>query len=130
MQPRRAKARSTVALAAAAAFTFAATAWAGEADVVSVNVTAEKDGTFSFVVGVRHDDEGWNHYADRWEILAPNGAVLETRILHHPNVDEQPSVRSITRVYIPEKWTKVTIRARDNVHGYGGKTQEVALPGR
>ena len=29
---------------------------------------------------VRHADTGWDHYADKWDVVAPDGAVLaETR---------------------------------------------------
>jgi hypothetical protein len=44
---------------------------------------------------VRHEDVGWQHYADRWEVLASGGEVLATRVLAHPHVDEQPFVRNL-----------------------------------
>jgi hypothetical protein len=78
-------------------------------------------------VTVKHDDEGWDHYADRWEVLGPDGEVLGTRVLYHPHVGEQPFTRSLGGVEVPEGVEKVVVRARDSVHGYGGKDVLVEL---
>ena len=56
-----------------------APAWAGEADVVGAEAAQESDGTWRFSVSVRHGDEGWDHYADRWQVETPEGRVLGTR---------------------------------------------------
>ena len=99
---------------------------AGEADVLAVR--AEKRGeTYVFTVTVRHADEGWEHYADRWDILGPDGEVLATRVLRHPHVDEQPFTRSLRSVRIPEGVERVMVRAHDKVHELGGETVAVDL---
>ena len=103
---------------------------AGEADVVNAVATQEAAGTWRFDVTVAHADEGWDHYADQWEVLAPDGTVLGTRVLFHPHVEEQPFTRSLSGIVIPESVTTVTVRARDSVHGYGGATVSLELPGR
>lgn len=102
--------------------------YAGEADVVEVYVKKTGDNVFHFSVAVRHQDEGWNHYADKWEVVAPDGTVLGTRVLHHPHVNEQPFTRSLSGVKIPDDIEAVTVRAHDSVHQYGGKTVAVELP--
>ena len=98
----------------------------GRADVVAVDVRTAGAAAYDFDVTVRHDDEGWEHYADRWEILAPSGEIIATRILHHPHVDEQPFTRSLTGVSVPPEIDVVTIRAHDSVHGSG--TEGVTEP--
>ncbi|MDF1791660.1 MAG: hypothetical protein P1U88_07120 [Thalassobaculaceae bacterium] len=100
---------------------------AGEADVVGVEAHRNGD-TWSFDVTLRHDDTGWDHFADKWEVVASDGRVLATRTLHHPHVDEQPFTRSLGSVVIPESVATVTLRAHDNVHGYGGAVMTVELP--
>jgi hypothetical protein len=105
-------------------------AYAGKADVIEVIVTHTGDGTYKFDVTVHHADEGWKHYADKWDVIAPGGMVLGTRILVHPHVDEQPFTRSLAGVKIPEGIGEVTVRAHDLVHGYGGKTVNVTVPGK
>ena len=105
-------------------------AFAGEADVIEVEVRRIGGDTYKFDVTVRHADEGWEHFANKWEVTAPDGMVLGTRILAHPHVDEQPFTRSLAGVKIPENIDEVTIRAHDLVHGYGGKTVEVKVPGK
>jgi len=103
-------------------------AYAGEAYVIEVNVQRIADDIYNFDVTVRHTDDGWKHYADKWNVMAPDGTVLGTRILAHPHVDEQPFTRSLAGVKIPEDIDAVTVRAHDLVHGYGGKTVKVAVP--
>ena len=115
------------------AFLFTVPAWegeAGEADVVDVRVREQSAGVFSFDVTLKHADEGWKHYADAFEITGPDGAVLGTRTLLHPHVDEQPFTRSLGRVRVPAGLDTVGVRGRDLVHGLGGKTMQVPLPGR
>lgn len=100
-------------------------ALAGKADIVDVRV--ECSVTCTFNVTVRHDDEGWKHYADRWEVLSPEREVLGVRNLYHPHVDEQPFTRSLSGVKIPPGINQVIIRARDSRHGWGGVEKKVDL---
>ena len=101
---------------------------AGEVDVLQVKVKRSGDNVYHFEVTVTHKDEGWDHYANKWDVVAPDGTILGTRTLYHPHVQEQPFTRSLSGVQIPEGIPKVTIRAHDSVHGYGGKEMMVALP--
>lgn len=107
-------------------FSVSATSFAGEADVLQVKAS-QSGSTWSFAVTVQHADEGWDHYADRWEVFTPEGDVLGTRVLAHPHVGEQPFTRSLSGVEIPDGMTEVVVRARDSVHGYGGAELKVQL---
>lgn len=111
----------------AVAIGLAAAASAGPADVIDVEVRPAGASRWSFRVTVRHDDAGWDHYADRWEILAPDGSVLATRVLRHPHVDEQPFTRGLV-AELPAGIDHVRVRAHDSSHGYGGAELRVALP--
>lgn len=111
-----------------AAVAIGAGARAGEADVLRAEATAEGDGGWRFRVTVAHGDTGWDHYADKWDVLAPDGTVLGTRVLLHPHETEQPFIRSLGGVKIPEGVTEVTLRAHDSRHGYGGEKVRVKLP--
>lgn len=124
--------RGIGALAAALVATAlgALAAGAGEAEVLEARAEREAGGTFRFAVTVRHADQGWDHYANAYEVLAPDGSVLGTRVLRHPHVDEQPFTRRLRGVEVPEGVARVRVRARDSVHGHGGETREVLLPGR
>ncbi len=105
-------------------------AFAGPADVLSVAVEATGEDIFRFRVTVKHADEGWEHYANRWEVFAPDGTLLGTRTLYHPHVDEQPFTRELSGVEIPPEIREVVVKAGDSVHGYTGAIQTVPLPGR
>ena len=107
--------------------TAAAPAVAGSADVVAVKVTSTGSELYRFDVTVRHADTGWEHYADKWEVVAPDGRVLGTRTLLHPHVQEQPFTRSLGGVRIPGDVTQVLIRASDNVDGFGQLTKNVRI---
>jgi hypothetical protein len=113
---------ATIAICAAL---MAASASAGEADVVAVEARPA-GGDWRFDVTLRHADEGWDHYADKWDIVAPDGSVLGTRVLFHPHVDEQPFTRS-HGVRVPKDVDTVTVRAHDKIHGYGGAEMTVEL---
>jgi hypothetical protein len=103
------------------------TARAGEADVVAVEAVSEGSGSWRFHVTVAHGDTGWDHYADKWDVVAPDGRVLGTRVLLHPHEAEQPFTRSLGGVEIPAGAGKVTLRAHDSQHGYGGREMTVEL---
>ncbi len=103
------------------------------ADVLFVRAVQQTDGTWTFSVTVQHPDTGWEHYADGWDVVLPDGTVLKpdpeapfTRLLVHPHVDEQPFTRSQSGIRIPADVTRVTVRAHDLVHGYGGR--ELSIP--
>jgi hypothetical protein len=101
---------------------------AGTADVVAADAERTGERTWRVSATVRHADEGWDHYADQFQVLAPDGTVLGTRTLHHPHVDEQPFTRSLSGVTIPDGVDRVTVRARDSVHGHGGASVTVDVP--
>jgi hypothetical protein len=111
-----------------AIWAIASAAQAGEADVLAVQALPDGEGRWRFNVTVAHADEGWDHYADKWEVLTPDGTVLDTRVLLHPHESEQPFTRSLGGVAIPAGIERVTVRAHDSVHGLGGAEAAVALP--
>ncbi len=100
---------------------------AGEADVLTVDVNCNAESICSFLVSVRHDDKGWEHYANRWEILDAGGNVIGVRELAHPHENEQPFTRSLGNVKVPGDTNEVVIRAHDSVHQYGGKELVVRI---
>ena len=100
---------------------------AGEADVVDVRATETSAGVWRLDVTVSHADAGWDHYADRWEVIGPDGAVLGTRVLLHPHVNEQPFTRSLSGVAMPAGVDRLRLRAHDSVHAFGGAEMTVEL---
>jgi hypothetical protein len=101
---------------------------AGEAEIVTARAHPEGTGSYRFDVTLRHSDTGWDHYADGWEVLSPDGKVLGKRVLYHPHVDEQPFTRSLSEVKVPAGTDHVLIRAHDLVHGYGSKQIQLQIP--
>lgn len=101
---------------------------AGEADVVDAKISLSSDGSHHFDVTVKHKDAGWEHYADRWEVLDEHGNVLGERVLFHPHDKEQPFTRSLSGVKIPKSVLSVTIRAHDKQHKFGGKEITLKVP--
>lgn len=107
----------------------ASQAWSGPAHVLEVSAGPSASGQgFDFSVTLRHADSGWDHYADRWEVVGPDGRVLATRTLLHPHVNEQPFTRDLRGVEIPPTTTWVRVRAHDLVHGYGGREVTLSVP--
>lgn len=94
------------------------TGFSGDAEIVDIQ--ARKSGNaWTFDVTIKHNDTGWDHYADGWGVYAPDGTELGYRVLAHPHVNEQPFTRSLSGVTIPDGVMDVEIRPRDSVHGIG-----------
>lgn len=105
----------------------AGAAAAGKGDILEVTAVKSADGTYCIEATVKHADEGWNLYADRFDVLAPDGTVLGERILAHTHVEEQPFTRSLSAVIIPDGITEIRVRAHDKVQGLGGAEVTVKL---
>ena len=99
---------------------------AGGADVIGAEAV-RAGGEWRVSATVAHADTGWDHYADAFEVVAPDGTVLGTRTLYHPHVEERPFTRSLT-LAIPEGIDAVTVRAKDSVHGLTGQPFTLELP--
>jgi hypothetical protein len=107
---------------------------AANADVEYVRAVEGADGTWTFHVTVRHPDAGWEDYADGWDVLTPDGTLIQpdpsspfTRLLLHPHETEQPFTRSQSGIAIPADVTQVRVRAHDLVDGFGGREVVVDL---
>lgn len=99
------------------------------AQVESVRMVYRSGGTWDVHVAVFHNDEGWDHYANVWQLLdADSGAVIGERILAHPHDTEQPFTRSLSGVSIPSGTGTLIVRSRCNLHDYGGKEIRVEIP--
>ncbi len=98
-------------------------------DVTVDFVRAEQasDGTWTFAVTLSHGDTGWDDYVDGWHVETADGAILGTRILLHPHVDEQPFTRSLSDVTLGEGVDEIFIRPHDLVSGYGVDPLRVPL---
>ncbi|SUZ32277.1 hypothetical protein ROE7235_02032 [Roseibaca ekhonensis] len=101
---------------------------AAPADVVAVKIDRNADGSFHVSVTIASDETGWDKYADKWQVLDPDGAILGTRILHHPHVNEQPFTRALPALQIPSSVTEIRVRAHDSVEGFGGAERVVPVP--
>tara|TARA_R110001592_G_scaffold331972_1_gene615126 strand:+ start:2770 stop:3204 length:435 start_codon:yes stop_codon:yes gene_type:complete len=97
------------------------------AQVKNVAATQSQNGSWCFSTQVRHNDQSWEHYADAWQITDLEGKVLGERVLLHPHDNEQPFTRSLCNVEITETIQKVIVKAKCNIHGFGGEKVIVDL---
>lgn len=65
-------------------------------------------------VTLSHPDTGWEHYANGWSVLTPDGTQIGIRPLAHPHVEEQPFTRSVALSDLPEGLSHLTITAACN----------------
>ncbi|MHA7772784.1 hypothetical protein [Roseibium sp. M-1] len=99
---------------------------ANEVEIVEATAVQSGD-SWTFSVTLRHDDTGWDHYADLWQVYSPDGKLLGERVLLHPHENEQPFTRSLSGVAIPADVKDVIIRARDTVHGVSPQEYRLTL---
>jgi len=88
------------------------------ADVQAVAVSGE-DGAWRFDVTVLSPDVDCSQYADWWEVLTEDGALVYRRILNHSHPDEQPFTRDGSPVPVAADQV-VIVRAHLSPGGYGG----------
>ncbi len=100
---------------------------AGKADVIAAEAERQPDGRYTVSATIRHADEGWEHYADRFDVMTPDGKIIGERVLAHPHVEEQPFTRSLNGVAVPDGVEEIRVRAHDKVHGLGGQEVTVKL---
>ncbi|MCC9077377.1 hypothetical protein FKZ61_014825 [Litorilinea aerophila] len=98
-----------------------------DAAIQFVRARRQPDGKWAFDVTLRHEDRGWDDYADGWHVATVEGEILGTRVLLHPHEQEQPFTRSLGPISIPPQVQQVVIRSHDLVSGYTAETVLVPL---
>lgn len=97
------------------------------AQVENVKAIQSKDNSWCFYTTIRHNDEGWEHYADLWLVSDLKGNKLAERVLAHPHVNEQPFTRSQCNINIPKEISEVIVKAKCNKHDFSGQQITVDL---
>lgn len=93
------------------------------AHVLATRFRRTDENTYTVSATVRHNDMGWDNYADAFEVKGDNVENGE-RILAHPHDNEQPFTRSQSGVVATGL---VFVEAKDNVEGLGGSTIHLDL---
>lgn len=86
------------------------------AHVLATDFQRTGENTYTVSATVRHNDTGWNNYANAFEVKGDNVENGE-RVLLHPHENEQPFTRSQSGVVATGL---VYVEAKDNVEGLGG----------
>lgn len=89
---------------------------AGEVEVVFADFVKQGK-TWHASVTLKHDDSGWDHYANSWQVVDEDGKLLGERVLFHPHEHEQPFTRSLSQIQSPEGSNIIYVEGRDSVHG-------------
>ena len=89
-----------------------------EAPVATVSgvQSSGEPGGYSFAVTVESPDTGCDLYADWWEVVRPDGALVYRRLMSHSHVDEQPFTRDGGPV---EAAATDVLVVRAHLHGAG-----------
>jgi hypothetical protein len=99
---------------------------ANEVEIVKVMIEPSAH-RWTFHVTLKHDDKGWDHYANGWRVVDEDGNELGMRKLWHPHEDEQPFTRTLANVLVPKGKTIVYIEASDKVHGWSKQRVRINL---
>ncbi|MCW8944454.1 MAG: hypothetical protein OQL27_06745 [Sedimenticola sp.] len=100
---------------------------ANNVEVVTAKAEQTGSGQYHIQVTLRHADTGWDHYANAWRVLAPDGTVLGERVLYHPHVNEQPFTRGLSGVKIPPETPFILIEGEDTKHGTSPQRFKIEL---
>jgi hypothetical protein len=99
-------------------------------DVLGVKAASRGAQVFDFAVTVSSPYDTPQRYADAFRVMGKDRNVYGERKLLHDHAGEQPFTRELYGVNIPTGVRVVVVQARDQKYGYGGKTVEIAVPGR
>ncbi len=101
--------------------------YSNEVEVKDVKIHQLADKTWTFAVTLKHDDKGWDHYANEWQVIGADKKIFGTRTLYHPHVNEQPFTRNLSGIKIPSDIKSVRVIAKDTVHGLSTHAAEINL---
>jgi hypothetical protein len=93
------------------------------AHVLATTFEKTSEHTYTVSATIRHNDTGWDNYADAFEVKGQDNSVQDNsvqnglRILAHPHETEQPFTRSQSGVVATGL---VWVEAKDNLEGLGG----------
>jgi hypothetical protein len=104
-----------------------APAFADAPDVVSAKV-AQDGGRWTVTVVLSHEDTGWDHFADGFAVLLPDGTKIGYGELSHPHTGQDTFSASLTGLRIPDGTPFVLIRTRCNLVGWAAESVPVDLP--
>jgi hypothetical protein len=83
--------------------------------------------TWTFMVTLKHEDTGWEHYADGWRVVDEKGKELAYRTLYHPHEHEQPFERGLSGIRIPAGTRIIYVEAHDKVHKWSKQRVKIDL---
>lgn len=118
------KARHTAGVAAL--WLVAASAAAGEVEIMDVEFRISGK-AWDVRAMLRHQDSGWEHYADALRVVMDDGVELGSVIFEAPHVGEDVFKPAIRGVFIPQGVMTVYVEAHDNVHGWSRQRVKVDL---
>lgn len=96
---------------------FSSSVIANDVEIVNVVLTSQA-GTWRADVTLKHNDTGWEHYADAWRLVDEKGNEIGNRTLWHPHVNEQPFTRSLSNFHIAADKKIIFVEAHDKKHGW------------
>lgn len=102
-------------------------ALANQVEIINVSMRAIHDKAWYVSVTLKHDDQGWDHFADQWRLVDDSGKVFAKRVLFHPHEEEQPFTRSLTNVKLPKGVKVFYVEAHDSVHGWSPQRVKVDM---
>jgi len=106
---------------------FLMTVQANEVEIVKVEFVSKGGESWRVNTTLKHNDTGWDHYADAWRVVDEKGNQLGERILFHPHENEQPFTRSLQRLIVSKNISTVFVEAHDKVHGWSKQRIKVDL---
>ena len=119
--------KTSLLMASLLAFFAVSAVYANDVKILAVDLYNSNDSSWLVKVTLQHNDSGWDHYADNWQVVDADGNVLGNRVLQHPHVNEQPFTRDLSGVKVPDGVTIIYIKAHDKVHGWTKNSLKVDL---
>jgi hypothetical protein len=86
---------------------------------INARVSLVGENRYQFEVNIVHEDDSWDHFVDRWEVIGNGGKVIATDNLFYPRIGQDFVYRVLRGVKVEAGTEFVTYRLHDVRHGFG-----------
>jgi hypothetical protein len=83
--------------------------------------------TWTVHVTLRHDDQGFEHYANGWRLVDAKKNVIAAQELYHPHDKKKSFTDSKANIKIPSQTKLVFLEAQAKPHGWSKQRVRIDL---
>ena len=96
-----------------------AVALANMPKAIGAKVVRMGDDRYQFEVNIAHEDDSWEHFVDRWEVIGKGGKILASYYMYYPRIGEGIVWKELRGIKVDPGTKYVIYRLHAKGDGYG-----------